>query len=319
MKRFPLKIRIISFLIVGIIPVILYFYKFHNGLSEAHSRWAEFGSFLSPMVGFLAFAGVLYSIELTKNQFKQQSEDNGFFSLIGIYRDNIDKLNNLHQKQDIDPFSNYIKRIEKIYREHCYYFAQNAIINDIDNVHEKGYEFLYNKIKGKNCLFVGKEEKAAVKEYFEKNIHDKNEALKVLVDGNSTDEDKDAMKDIGALYFEDCPSKNRIEKLSTILEHFDDSCGEYLSHYFQYMYTLLEYIDQTGQKDKFAKILVSLLSRNEIILLFYNSVSPFTDKSFNKLLFKYRIFDNLYTIGLLYNAYDTKISQDLEVIQNKLI
>jgi len=317
MKQISNKTLIIFLTLLGLLPVGLYIYKFHYGLTDIHSRWGEFGSFLSPMVGLLAFAGVLYSIEITKDQFKQQSEDNGFFSLINIYRSNLDKLYQNQGGKQGDPFDKYIKRFEEIFEDYCFYFAQEAIINDLKNVHENGYEFLFSKITRKES--IGEDVKETVNKYFENRKTDKDEALKCLVDGNSSDEDKDKMRMIGHLYFEDSSSEYRIRKLSMICEHFDDDCGKDLSHYFQYIFCILDYANSSVKQEKYIKILNSLFSRNELILLFYNTVNPLTDKKFNELIFKLRVLDKLYTPGLCYTAHDVRISKDLEEIKIKSI
>ncbi len=318
MKPSKNKILILILTFAGLLPIALYFYKFHDGLAEIHSRWAEFGSFFSPVIGLLAFAGVLYSIELTKKQFRRQSEESGFFSLLNIYIKNIDQISLYNNEYSGDVFKRLIDEYYKLFKKRCFYFAHHAIINDLENVHEFGYRFLFDKITRKKCFHAGEEEKKIVVNYFENRKEDKDEALKMLVDGRCSDEDRDRMEDIGALYFEDSSPAYRIEKMSLIYEDFDDKFGYQTTKYFNHIYCFLDYIDRTEEADKYINIFKSQLSRNEIVLLYYNMMNQDTEKNFNKLVFKHRLLDNIYSPAICYTAHDVRLGKDMEEIKRSL-
>lgn len=319
MKKSFIKIAIAILTLAGVIPVVLYFSIFHNGITQIHSKWAEFGSFFSPIVGVLAFVGLLYSIEITKEQFKRQSEESGFFSLLNLHINRVNQINDIKDTipTNRDAFQFYVIEFEKIYSKQCFYFAQEAITDDLEHIHNFGYRFLYQKIYNKECIHAGTDEIKNVFAYFKRNELDKDEALKGLVDGNCTDEDKSKMQSIGKLYFEDSSPEYRIKKLSLIYEHFDDNYGWQLGHYFQNIHSILEYIDSTEQEEKFINIYKSQLSRNELSLIFYNIMRSDPIKNFNSLIFKYTLFDNLYSPDLCYTAHDERLKKDLNTIKQK--
>lgn len=79
MYQYP--IIILSLGLVFIAPLGFYFYIFHGVISVDHSRWAEFGSYVSGIYGALAFLIIAYTTIITKKQFIIQNEDNIFFRL----------------------------------------------------------------------------------------------------------------------------------------------------------------------------------------------------------------------------------------------
>jgi hypothetical protein len=82
MKIFKVQlIRISRFCLAALVllPLVLYFSKFHGPLAESHTSWSEFGSFsggiYSPIIAFLAALLVLRQVQiqdaLNKHMFEQ--------------------------------------------------------------------------------------------------------------------------------------------------------------------------------------------------------------------------------------------------------
>lgn len=298
-------------IIAGLLPVVLYFWVFHSGLDQIHSRWGEFGSFLSPVVSILAFVGLLYLIEVTKNQFQRQSEENGFFNLVNLH---VNKVNQIAGGRDlelkgVEAFRNYADKFKTIYQEHCFDFARSAMAYDTDKLPNFGYQFLYKKITRKDCSWAGEDEIKTVLEYFKRNDKERWEALKGLV---NEAEDKDALESIGALVFEDSSSESRIKKLSVIYEYFYENYGHVFGHYFRNMYYILDYVDKTQRGDYFSRIYRAQLSRYELAILFYNVMGPYTSGDLNRLVFKYDMLHDLYGPDLCYTAHEKRLKADLD-------
>ncbi|MEA3233206.1 putative phage abortive infection protein [Pseudomonas mosselii] len=80
-----------------------------------------------------------------------------------------------------------------------------------------------------------------------------------------------------------------------------------LGLYFRSLYAVFRFIDNCNHKDKgqFALVVRSLLSDNELILLFYNCLAPKGAK-FKKYVYRYALFDNL-EVGLLIRAEDINL------------
>ncbi|WP_146024549.1 MULTISPECIES: putative phage abortive infection protein [unclassified Pseudomonas] len=80
-----------------------------------------------------------------------------------------------------------------------------------------------------------------------------------------------------------------------------------LGLYFRSLYAVFRFIDNCTHKEKsqFALVVRSLLSDNELILLFYNCLSSKGAK-FTKYVYRYALFDNL-EVGLLIRAGDINL------------
>ena len=314
MRNVFFKVLMTLLIIAGLAPVVLYFWVFHSGLLQIHSRWGEFGSFLSPIVSILAFVGLLYSIELTKEQFQRQSEESGFFNLLNLHLDKVDQLSGGEhlELRGVEAFQYYVHKFNAIYKEKCFDYARAAMAYDTDKLPNLGYQFLYKKIAKKDCPWAGEEEIEPVLEYFRRNSNDKWEALKGLVDDSCSNEDRDELQSIGSLFFEDSTPTFRIEKLSGLYEHFYDHYGHVLGHYFRNMYYILNYIDSTKRSKYFSRIYRAQLSRYELAMLFYNIMGPYTGREFNRLVFKYDIINDLYGPDLCYTAHDERLNADLD-------
>lgn len=74
-----------------------------------------------------------------------------------------------------------------------------------------------------------------------------------------------------------------------------------LGLYFRSLYSVFRFIEGSNHKDavKFGLIVRSLLSDYELLLLFYNSLSPRGEK-FKRFIYEYALFDNL-DLDLLHN------------------
>lgn len=318
-KVFP-KILIIFLIILVLIPVFLYFMVFHSGLDQTHTRWGEFGSFLSPIVSILAFIGILYSIEITKDQFKKQSEESGFFNLLNLH---INKVNQFtggpnQEMKGVEAFRFYADEFKTIYNEHCIDYARFAMADNTDKLPDIAYEFLYKKITGKDCLFVGEDEIRVVLNHFTRFNKDRLEGFKVLVNVESlSPEDRDTLQGVGAIVFEDSNPEWRLKKLLIIYDFFYNRYGHKFGHYFRNMYYILKYADETNLGKYFARIYRAQLSRYELAILFYNIMGRYTSRDFNRLIFNYNMLDDLYGLDLCYTAHDTRLNADLNTLKMK--
>lgn len=311
------RILMALLIISGLVPVVLYFWVFHSGLVDVHTRWGEFGSFLSPVVSILAFVGLLYSIEITKNQFQRQSEESRFFNLLNLH---VNKVNQIvggikQELKGVEAFRYYADEFKEIYKEHCFDYARSAMAHNTDKLPHIAYQFLYKKITWKDCLYPGEDEINTVLQYFKRFGEEKWEGLKGLVDEECSSEDRDNLESIGRLVFEDSSPEWRIKKLSIMYEYFYERYGHILGHYFRNMYYLLQYADETTRGKYFARIYRAQLSRYELAMLFYNIMGPHTSDAFNRLVFKYEMLDDLYGPDLCYTAHDTRLSADLNALR----
>lgn len=168
-------------LIILVSPLLIYLYRFSGGISTNHSRWGEFGSYLSGVFGSFALFAVIYSTILTRRQFTKQNEDNLFLKLFDAHASRVNDFNfNAGTKPHIGQsaievaFNEYgicLQRcaskkfmeiypqmeqfITKAHLKHCFKLAfyDKELLSDEDNV--KTIDFLINpnKYKPANDLF----------------------------------------------------------------------------------------------------------------------------------------------------------------------
>lgn len=142
--------------------------------------------------------------------------------------------------------------------------------------------------------------------------------------------------------------KNKVEYLYTVFPDFNNTNDTTFKYYFLNLYQLLKFVDEDiphKNKDKYSKkyanILRSQLSKNELILLTYNAIGvmEFCGDNYKKLVEKYSFFEHLtyddyisnnqYIINIINSIlklYDDKvfgentdIINNIEIIQNDKI
>ncbi|MEL3921995.1 putative phage abortive infection protein [Aeromonas enteropelogenes] len=79
---------------------------------------------------------------------------------------------------------------------------------------------------------------------------------------------------------------------------FHNKVGEHLAHYFRNLYQVLKFIDDSSilngyEKKKYSNMIRAQVSKYELVLLFYNCLSPLGFDKFKPLLEKYEFFEHL--------------------------
>jgi len=91
------------------------------------------------------------------------------------------------------------------------------------------------------------------------------------------------------------PKKSEEERFSDAYDHFWGKWHKELGHYFRSLYTIFKYIKESKIDDKkqYANIIRSQLSDYELLVLFYNCLSPHGEAKFKPLVEEYELFDNM--------------------------
>jgi hypothetical protein len=320
------KIYLISIILTsltGLILLILYLINFHNGLSDNHGTWGEFGSFfggvISPVVAILAFITVLYSFELTKEQFAKNNDNSTFFSLIELHGKKVESIKHTGFKKELDnyqAFKEYTNEYQKIIALELTRLARQLMAKDISNLNDRGFELLWKKLKmefkTESPYTYSDNQKDKIIEYFNRT-DDKWELIKCIIgpEQNTDIEDFDALESIGLLHILDSDSEERVKFIQIAHSYFYEEFGHILGHYFRNVHYILEHIDSINDSVKYSKIFRAQLSRYELALMFYNSLSLMSSKRHVDLLLKYDIFNGLYSSDLFYSPDKEKINKDL--------
>lgn len=86
---------------------------------------------------------------------------------------------------------------------------------------------------------------------------------------------------------------NKVDRLNEAYQAFWGKYQSELGHYYRFLYNFIRFLDQQSADDRlYIKLLRSQLSDQELLLLFYNCLSPQGEK-FKGYVEKYALLDNL--------------------------
>jgi hypothetical protein len=229
-------------------------------------QWGDFfGGMLNPILSFLAFAGLLYTILLQRRELglsreelrltrvelersssaledqgqslKQQRFESAFFGMVGV-------LNRIIETMDIE-------------RDNRTYLGRDCFSRILDRMRWN----LKHRAIGKN-----------------------SQGKLVLYKPNSGSHP---------------PYENEREKAVDFYRHFYDDHQTDLGHYFRVLYNIFKYIEESEfSGGVYPKILRAQLSNQELVILFYNCLTD-AGANFAELAVRFEIFDNLDTGTLL--------------------
>lgn len=253
------------------VPIFGFFLT--DGVAQ-RGQWGDFfGGSLNPLLTFLTFLGLLYTIllqrrelslsreelSLTREELKRSSDalesqneslaqqrfENTLFSMIGVLNQIIEKMDTQYNSYDgttksyngRDCFTNFQSDISSVYARRSW--------ND-EPYYEEGSDDIYG-------------DRRKIIEY----PHD-------------------------------------LQRCSDAYMHFFKRGRSDLSHYFRVLYNILRYIDSSQFNDDiYPKIVRAQLSDQELFVIFYNCLSPI-GYNFGRYASKFRLFDNLNAADLLH-------------------
>ena len=271
----------------------------------------KFGA-INALFSGLAFAGIIFTIFLQKRELtfqreeledtriefikqndtlKKQRFENTFFQLLRLHNDIVDKLK--IKAVDGETYSNrefFLGAIKELkYRSTCEYFKYSALIKL--ETHEIA-EFKANR--------------EALHGFFQKL--EKEEISNLLVLTNTDIEN-----------FISEPISNKEENIKKEYENFFHRVQYNLGHYFRNLYHIYKYVHisqliEPDEKQFYCNIVRAQLSTDELVLIFYNAITPinyFSDKpnlgypNFKYLIDKYDVLQNMNNRLLLDKAHMT--------------
>lgn len=89
-------------------------------------------------------------------------------------------------------------------------------------------------------------------------------------------------------------NNDTIDYVNAVYENFSDQYSQDLGHYFRYLYNIFKFIDESSAEDKklYTNIVRAQLSDYELLLLFYNSLTP-EYSNFLIYISRYSLLNNL--------------------------
>lgn len=321
-KNDYIKYALIGTIIATFILVVVYIYRFHNGLSHDHHDFADFGSYLGSITGLLAFIGVLYTIRDSQVNRQIDSERSTFYKLLELYQRQVETIqytNDQPKKKGIEAFETYANEAQLLF---CAYVIYN-FIKDGEKLPSElmcGEQSPFNDI----CMQFSVH---SIKDLREKILNEeKNSAFYY----NMIDAINLSLRE--SLFYEHyrfvitsiCERKIKEEKYNQLYNFIRDTGdylygqhGQYLGQYYRNIYYLLNSLIDSKYINDYSKIFRAQLSSDELTILLFNSISSQSTKHTIHLLKTFDIFNNIIAYRLPIFGYATE-EKKVKQIMNSL-
>lgn len=272
---------------------------------KSEFRWGDLGSILGAITGLIAFIGVLYTSKQNKQQFLNSEERSTFFELLKIFVSYRDSLR--------------VKRIDWNYDEK---FCRWDIIpyNELcspertyQQIHFELYHIFYQEIRNSIPDYFSKEE-------FEKKVIpsnsstvQRNSSVNLAIAINNIYDDYNWSKHGGIstqkpvslniydyiclIAIKNYTEQNNLKPIIEALSKTADICfSKYMNQlgtYFRNAYYILEMVSGFGYPKRYSDIFRAQLSKDELVLLFFNSFSSLSTPKTRQLYLEADLFNNL--------------------------
>lgn len=315
---------IIFFTILALVPLVLYFYQFNGKLSNSQSNWGAFGEYFAgtfgTVISLLALIGLIFSIEMTKRQFRRQSEESTFFNLLNLH---INKVNNLvldETHKGYNSFEQYRHLFEAEVRKHLINDARFRYVKQPDAISNRAATLFgrymnsqfptiaaFHNFSTQHC--TTEEEKIVFQYLLDKKEEDRDEIIKESFGFPFPKEVAEELYNIGLGYYMDYSLKEKAEFLHNTFEHFYDDYGQFFGHYFRNMHHILRYVKTTETAKDYIKIYRAQLSRFELAALFYNYMGSNVGTEFISNIYEMKMFKGIYTSDLFFTPTQDEFEQ----------
>lgn len=261
------QLLLLAGFLIAVTVFFLYLNQFRGDFSSKQEVWGTFGDFiggtLNPILSFFALIALLLTLVLQSNQLEISSKALDISRTeLALTREEVARSADALSSQDKNL---YMQRFENTF------FRLLEHLNTCRNNISYGY-----KENTKNGI------DAIEKIYNSFTSHH----LQVVV-GRTGTFPKYSFK-------ESCKEKNGlIEEYS---KFYTGKHGDDLGQYFRVLYHLLKFVDRSahvGDKYFYTHLIRAQLSRYELCLIFYNSLSSYGDKRMSPLVKKYNLLKHL--------------------------
>jgi len=306
---------------------------FQNGLSPNTADWGYFGSYLASITGILAFIGVLWSLTKSQEHYSKSEQReieninrSYVFQLIDLYTKNFNSiifLKNDTQTQGAEAFKDYTEEANKYYFSYIisfHFMKKWEEFKDFDAI--KNY--LYNDLKDTEYTYISLLKDAMLKPLgladsaFFSDEEVFSSIRKCLIEQKTI-----PILDISKYRYDNLAKKlinndeitkeDIIKGVSLVANHIYRDYGHILGHYFRNMYYNMRNIKSVDNtQNEYYKLFRAQISRYEIALGLFNSVSNKSSKEMINLLIYFGIFDELYFDDLVFfKEKNTEYNKDL--------
>lgn len=259
-----------------LLPLAAYLFVFHGGISDSHSRWGEFGSYLSGIYGSLALFVVAYTTYLTREQFRRQNEDLVFFRLF-------DSLQNRVEASSIEvdgtTFSGHqclkqiVERFSRELSNEAVELARLLLTKNPESIDNTQYMKLFDAMRGRRAFEDFSAQKSEFIEAIQSSggFNDRWEKLKFYIGsrGEEPNEVREALCSMGSVNFYKIPFKDRQRHYAAALHRIVEDHGELLDGYLSTMLLVTALASEAANRLIYEKYIQSQLTRYEVVIIFY--------------------------------------------------
>jgi hypothetical protein len=317
---------------IGLTPLVVYFWKFHHGFASNHTAWGEFGSLfggvLGPVAALLALAGLLRSIDITREQFTIVQKESSFFQLINLHVQKIESIVPDKFHSGYNSFLFFKKECDKIAQEQLVSLGRFSFINEdeIMQMSHKSAAFLgpylsksKRKLFDKNqVVFIDDKSLSTIKTFLlSQSKSDRDEALKIILGWPFPPDIAKELSQIGFSIFYDYPIEKKLEIIEVIYEGFYGEFRQYFNHYFKNVHYTLKYISSCRNVEHYKNIFAAQLSQYELEALFLHYCSFYSGIEFVELIYKMHILEGMNTTNLFFGPKASLIAEMIEYRYDK--
>lgn len=279
MSNIPMRnktAKITGLCLLFLSPLILYYFYFPGSFTSNHTKWAEFGSYISGVYGALAFLILAVTTVITRQQFKIQNQDNIFFSLHQALENRIATAATLAGESKLTAHQVLKLISEKFYEELS---EQSIMIGRLlftktpETVADVHFMKLFQATYGNEAIFSFDD----IKQEFmsdmtsDSDCNQRWETLKKYIGSNGFESPqvRDALRATGSVNFYKLPFQDRRKYYKVVADNLLSEYGEFLDGYFKTITFLVNYADSAINKDTYIEFIKSQLSKYELVILFY--------------------------------------------------
>lgn len=297
-------LSLISVLIIVII--LCWYFNTQEDFEKKAANWGDFGSLLGAITGLIAFIGVLFTLRQNKQQFTNSEDRAIFFELLKIfisYRDSL-RVKKIDWKYDktlhdwniiqYEEFCTTEKTYQQITSELCRIFYVE-IRNNIPNYLSKE-EFAKEIIPSNGSTIQWNSSynylAIAINNIYNGYNWSKSGGIVTQLPISLNTYDYICLIAI-KIYLKQNNFKPIIEAISKTADFCFSKYINQLGTYFRNAYYILEMVSGFNYPKKYSDIFRAQLSKDELILLFFNSFSSLSTHKTRQLYLEADLFNNL--------------------------
>lgn len=316
-----IKCALIITLIITVILIAVYIYRFHNGLSYNHSDFADFGSYLSSITGLLAFIGVLYTVKDAQSNRQMDNERATFYNLLGLYQHQVDTIKYVEGntvKNGIEAFKAYADSACFLFYAYViYHFIKDERKFPIELKIETGLdEQVFQDI----CLGFKVNSIRELRKIITREKKYCYETIYKIMDIIDLSSHQEIYRIVSTAICNSMLQEKQYYQIYKFIrnvgEYLYGKHGQYLGQYYRNIYYMLNSLNDFEYKNDYSKIFRAQLSSDELTILLFNSISPQSTKRTISLLKTFDIFNNITAYALPMFGYELEKGKALQIIDS---